>query len=140
MGRRVPRKIDPREARSAEDTLLHRAGETNEKLAMSSAKATDDNPAPVASARRRPGRPAKPIDLDWIRGLKAQKQSIRQIARATGVSKSNIRAVLRRLTLAEKAAREITEPWWMSVSVIRIDANAIVWPPTGASEVTWNQR
>jgi DNA invertase Pin-like site-specific DNA recombinase len=56
--------------------------------------------SPDNGGGRRPGRPAKPIDMQRVRELRAQGLSLRQIARLMGVSKSSIWTAIRRLAMA----------------------------------------
>ena len=51
----------------------------------------------TTNSLRRHGRPAKPIDAEWIKELQAKGLSIRKIACVTGISKSGIGVVLRGL-------------------------------------------
>ena len=51
----------------------------------------------TTNSLRRRGRPAKPIDAEWIKELQAKGLSIRKIACVTGISKSGIGVVLRGL-------------------------------------------
>ena len=66
-------------------------------------------PAPAPAAGKRTGRPARVVDLEELRRLRAQRLSIRQIARRMGIPTSTIAKRLKLITRSAQPAMALLE-------------------------------